>query len=78
MEIKRTPQRSYKKGNKWTSIYKGDNYKIHWNKESKRLKLGVSNIDYKDKNPSRWAYDLFLTADDVQKIIETVLASISK
>ena len=75
MEIKRSPQRSSKKAASFEHIYKGNKHKIRWDKESKSIKLSVSNIGYPGRNDSRYAYEVFLSNDDVKRIIESLFAS---
>jgi cystathionine beta-lyase family protein involved in aluminum resistance len=78
MEIKRSSQRSAKKGDiAYKSVYKGDDYKIRWNKASKSIKLSVYHTKNPDKSDAQYAYDVSLTIEDIQKIMKSLLASIS-
>jgi hypothetical protein len=63
-------RRGSKKDHGWKKIFEKDSPKIDWDKTLKSVKISVRNV--RDTTGSTYDYDVSLSIDDIQKIIESL------
>ncbi len=56
----------------WTNIFSKDDPKVEWDSKSKSVKLGVHSVDDPNSENTFYDYDVFLSLDDMQKILEAL------